>query len=376
MKIILQNILQEEYIIQMVLLNFLPLCSTIFFIIFKNQNNPYDNKIIKIFRVVTICMYSLLFIDNVDLYTTTFKTGVLSQTISSVLGYNLRLAILLSIIFVISRDEKQTNFQRWFISIPAIITFFITLTAFNTHLMFWYEDFEIRRGPFSYTPHIVCLIYGLSCIMYGIKFLTIKERRDEGIIIIYSICFMFIATVLETIFQIRGILIGLIAIAINFYYLYMYLDNFKKDELTKIFNRASFNAYKKTYRKEITALIAMDLNNLKKINDTKGHEEGDKAIITVAKSATKILKKYNNKCIIFRLGGDEFEIICCKTEEATVQNIIQEIKEELSQTPYTCALGYCMITKEVNLEQAFTIADKQMYIDKNKFKERISEVAK
>ena len=101
-----------------------------------------------------------------------------------------------------------------------------------------------------------------------------------------------------------------------------------RDYLTGLYNRRGFftlveHLFKvaKRQNKGMFMLYA-DLDNLKRINDTWGHQEGDSALIDVA----NILKKnYRESDIIARIGGDEFVVIPVGTEGDRVELILHRL---------------------------------------------------
>ncbi len=84
------------------------------------------------------------------------------------------------------------------------------------------------------------------------------------------------------------------------------------DELTRIYNRRGFNllgeqAIKEAKRERIaTTVLFFDLDGLKEINDTYGHETGSQFIVDVAQLLTR---NFRDADIIARVGGDEFAVI-------------------------------------------------------------------
>lgn len=367
---IIDNIMQPEFLFQVAMLDFIPLVACIFLITFIILNNPYEKSIIQSFKWDIICIFLLIIVDNMDLYNITYKVGTISQIITSICGYNLRLLILLITIGVMIRREKVTKTKLGLLFAPWFVTFCTCLTAFSTHLMFWYENNEIHRGPLSYVPHIACLLYGIFTIGYGIKLIMQKDRKDEGILVIIIIISMLLATLMETAWQVRGLLISLISLAITFYYLFMYIDHFKFDELTDVFNKASFNADITKLKDKITALISVDLNGLKSINDKFGHLEGDLAIKTIAKSMKNSITRNAN---IYRVGGDEFFLICVEMDKDAIERMINRIKAEVARTKYTCSIGICMWESGMEFKEVYDKADENMYKEKRKFKNLIKQ---
>jgi diguanylate cyclase (GGDEF)-like protein len=161
---------------------------------------------------------------------------------------------------------------------------------------------------------------------------------------------------------------GTIALIIVFYYLYIHVEAFKLDPLTKCFNRMTMQADSKKFEHKLKGIFVLDLNNLKKLNDTKGHKEGDKAIKTLAKTVTKCLPE---KCYLYRTGGDEFVIFVLDSAKSTLQEINADIIAAMNTVDYTWAIGYAPFTFcDNNFENVMTIADNHMYAQKERFKEK------
>jgi diguanylate cyclase (GGDEF)-like protein len=107
------------------------------------------------------------------------------------------------------------------------------------------------------------------------------------------------------------------------------------DPLTSLPNRTYLKNYLLTYS-ELTkrnnkkfAILYLDLDNFKMINDTLGHESGDKLLIEVSKRLKNTLRKSD---IIARIGGDEFVIVLNDiNSKKMVEKIAEKIKKELSK---------------------------------------------
>ena len=132
----------------------------------------------------------------------------------------------------------------------------------------------------------------------------------------------------------------------------------------------------KQYQKENNDsfyIISCDLDNFKHINDTWGHEEGDRALIMVADVLFKIGKMYD--CSAFRIGGDEFIIITDKSDPGLDEKIIKVIKEELDRLVFRddfdikISLGSSLYDGTSSIEDILNKADKKMYEAKRKSKE-------
>ncbi|MGZ5496605.1 MAG: sensor domain-containing diguanylate cyclase, partial [Candidatus Aminicenantales bacterium] len=104
------------------------------------------------------------------------------------------------------------------------------------------------------------------------------------------------------------------------------------DELTSLYNRRGFmtladHVLKTANRlKKVIALIYLDVDNLKKINDSGGHKMGDRALVEVA----FILRKgFRETDIIGRLGGDEFAVLAMEATAMNVDALSQRLRDRL-----------------------------------------------
>lgn len=105
------------------------------------------------------------------------------------------------------------------------------------------------------------------------------------------------------------------------------------DHLTGLYNRRYFESY---LEKEISsvnrtgimsALVYLDLDRFKYVNDTAGHEVGDKLLIDLSRELNKHLRRND---VAARIGGDEFALILKNVDERLAINISDEIRTSLS----------------------------------------------
>ena len=106
------------------------------------------------------------------------------------------------------------------------------------------------------------------------------------------------------------------------------------DELTKVLNRRGFimlgqNSLNLCTRQLIPAtLVYLDLNKFKFINDTYGHTEGDKVLMTFASLITTECRESD---IFARLGGDEFAILLINASKNAAEDIMRRLQQKLNQ---------------------------------------------
>ena len=142
------------------------------------------------------------------------------------------------------------------------------------------------------------------------------------------------------------------------------------DLLTGVFNRNAMNdrvdSLVKDKDKTVHPLgvVFADLNGLKRVNDTKGHEAGD----LLLKNAALVLQRVFVGYEIFRAGGDEFFVLLKDVSEEEVLNKVSELREAISaHDSVSFAIGHSYVESSKEVLRAFHEADESMYADKRKF---------
>lgn len=149
------------------------------------------------------------------------------------------------------------------------------------------------------------------------------------------------------------------------------------DDLTKVYNRRGFltvaeQQMKVAHRtKKEMSLFYADLDDLKRINDSFGHEEGDAALV----EAAGLLKDaFRDSDIVARLGGDEFAVLAIDIAEAKVATLTRRFRERVqsrnarpnSAYPISFSLGLSRYDPDrpCTLQELLTQADQRMYREK------------
>ena len=139
-----------------------------------------------------------------------------------------------------------------------------------------------------------------------------------------------------------------------------------RDTLTGLYNRNKFitDCDEIASNNETNFGVAyMDLNGLKEINDNHGHDEGDTAIKTVGEIIHKVFGDYG----CYRMGGDEFAVICRGTDENTFENLINKFTEAIAESKYTTSVGHSYSAGNSDIDEIVKSADENMYRDKKAF---------
>lgn len=137
------------------------------------------------------------------------------------------------------------------------------------------------------------------------------------------------------------------------------------DPLTTAYNRYSFQEDIENSASWLSAgLIYCDITELKKVNDHYGHAAGNKLIL----HWYKILENVFTKDKIYRLGGDEFIVLCINNKKDEFHEKIQKLKNTIQEDTFHLAIG-CVWSedKNKNIHELMKQADCLMYEDKKKY---------
>ena len=144
------------------------------------------------------------------------------------------------------------------------------------------------------------------------------------------------------------------------------------DMLTSLKNRNYLNDRMEIWNQNTVypqAVIVLDLNNVKYLNDTFGHEEGDKQIKAAANA---LFKTQLDNTELLRTDGNEFMIYLVGYSEKQVVSYIKKLLKEFKKLPYEygVAIGFSMINDDLKLvEDAFNEAMLMMRKNKSAFED-------
>jgi len=148
----------------------------------------------------------------------------------------------------------------------------------------------------------------------------------------------------------------------------------KYDQLTNLYNRSYFEeSFSKMKEKAIRynetfQLVMFDIDELKKINDSRGHLIGDEVIKKIAQAIQSITRKSD---ILARIGGDEFIAVFLNSNQeyfkVKFQNLLKQLENEplsIAGEKIICSFSYGIASfpeEGINLEELIEIADERMY---------------
>ncbi|KLV04125.1 diguanylate cyclase [Photobacterium aquae] len=159
------------------------------------------------------------------------------------------------------------------------------------------------------------------------------------------------------------------------------LEDFaRRDKLSTCLNRTAFDsdfehakAEMQNKSSDFLAVLIVDINGLKTLNDNYGHDRGDTLIV---KSAQLIRSALSDRQYLYRIGGDEFAIVARECNQAQLRQLMADLARvqngqwidlnDDEQYPLTFSVGGASSETE-SLSQLISMADSDMYRNKRKY---------
>lgn len=181
--------------------------------------------------------------------------------------------------------------------------------------------------------------------------------------------------ILTPIFTDKGVAIGVIGIAHDItcrkeMEVTLRYDS-THDVLTGLYNRAFFDEQLERLahsRMFPISIVMADVNGLKAVNDTLGHEEGDNLLRLTSQI---LLKAFRAEDIVARIGGDEFVVLLPSTNKTVAEKAVKRIMNypEIINGQVSIAFGISSAENKGQLTEALKLCDEKMYQHKSAQKE-------
>lgn len=343
-------------------ISYLSIAASVLLLLFMVFNSAFDARTRKAFyagwgiaSLMLLCNFIMY------LYQGTGTHLLLLKGFSAV-SYSVSGPVVLPLIALTTVFGKRT--ERVLLCLAAFNSLLSFLSMGNGCIFCYDAQGEMTLGRLALIP------FGLSALYLGvlltasiIKF-RLGARSESAFILILSLWIMA-AIVMNTIFGYKFLISGMAVLSYIFYYLFYTTQTLTRDAMTGAFNRHSFYKDIEQLKRRQMYVISMDLNGLKQINDTLGHDAGDKAIRAVSDSVFRLIPR---SCRFYRMGGDEFEILYPGASRQDAECLIQKIKAAVAQQQCSVAAACCEHAKDGDFTAAFKEADRLMYEDKERMK--------
>lgn len=357
------------FIVDFILDNYVMIYELIGLLVMLRISAHISKRRKRITVVIVLLLLLEIIVARVEQWTATFDSLSLARPFLSACDYSIFPFILIFLMLLLE-DEKPKLKILLFMSLPAAVCSLLYFTSQWTHIVFYFtEDNMYKRGPLAYLPYAM---FGAYCVVFIVRnILYFKDySRVSRIAPVYvtvgsmlgAVCFLLIRN--DTHYG------PLFMSAILLYYICFYIHMSKVDTLTQLLNRQSYYHDLEQFSSSVTAVVSVDMNGLKYLNDNFGHEAGDAALVEVS----RIMTQYSGKNgMPYRVGGDEFIILYVGGPEDEPVNAIENMRNNMAKTPYVCAYGYAKRVPGSQIEDAVREADARMYEDKAALKKAALE---
>ena len=279
--------------------------------------------------------------------------------------------------------KADNIFHKLIVVTIAINTVFQFISIFTGWVFYVDETNHYSHGRF----YFIYVFFYLSIIILSIVQFAIygKKFRRQNIFSLYCIVMFTIVGIAMQELLGGEVRTAYISLTIGFALLFIHYSEFSQlaaddkiheqmiqitvDPLTGISNRYAYaQALKDIDKEELaknTVVFSIDINSLKKINDTLGHSAGDELICAAADLISTVFMEYG---ICYRTGGDEF-VVLTKMEKDMIDVLISQLEEKTSVwhgksvSDLSLSIGSACISDnpEISIENLINIADKEMY---------------
>ena len=216
----------------------------------------------------------------------------------------------------------------------------------------------------DYTGSLIYLPIAYRNEAYGYAVLVVDTTEPD-----------FINEKVEYIFMQAGQIVNRLELYQKYFGIADIVSVYTKDPLTGLLNRRGFEQnISKMFDKDRNklydlAVVSIDMDGLKYINDTFGHNSGDEAIKQIAKCVYNALKSEE---FVARMGGDEFEAVLIMSDVGRIGQFIRSVRNNIKEVnktgkyPYelSASIGTCELTAWSDLVECMSKADKAMYLEK------------
>lgn len=274
----------------------------------------------------------------------------------------------------------------------CFVHYFLSKQKVRDCLSYLCENCEVEESKdykrvFRYAK-FGALIIGILCIMYLRKRILV-ELMSQGVAVTGTLD-LNIANFLVQLLCALVCLFEIVSVIVRWINEYYTMQQVKMDEklneqsvkisidpLTGVFSRFAYNDMMESYNNQAPedfVAFLIDINGLKVVNDTLGHEAGDELICGAADC---IMKAVGNKGRTFRIGGDEFVVFGTMKKEQADETLLEMNRIITSWSgekvkSLSVSAGYALASEFTgySIEDLTKEADKAMYEQKKEFYRR------
>lgn len=323
-----------------------------------------------------------------DIFWCAVTTGHLAKTIYSVALANILNFFIMVLItynwlnYVLAvlqaRGRNRRRFKRA-TALPLAVSFIIFIIVYfsapqllvdsNLDTTRFYDAFQVALPD----------VYILAALYYSFKAARGArdnvERRRYLTLGLFPVSIILAGLVQILLLPESSVFCLASAILMVSFYIESMDSQISQDPLTRLNNRGQLRRYSHQdnnfFRDDTdTYIFMLDINGFKKINDTYGHAEGDRALILTADALRKAVSSMKSRIFICRYGGDEFTLVMHTDGSDTPEDLAGKVHEAIAESskkaelPYKLemGIGWDKLEKEDDSAQkCIARADRKLY---------------
>lgn len=333
----------------------------------KKQTRYFMLAVVLTFTVVVLEITTTLF---------TYYPKITSPYVMycvNALGFLLTPVIAVAMTLMMNHQVKNKRYLVLPLLPNAVIVIF---SYFNGALFRITQGGLYERGTFFWIfPLTVCYTF-LIFVYENHKKSKELDRVDRTYLYgLYII--VIVGSVVQMFFYYVVLMWCCISISLFLYYVLIREMDLKYDALTNLRNRRCFDyKMKELETKNNVGIMLFDINNLKLVNDTAGHLEGDQYIL---KAVTLMKACMDNLGTMYRIGGDEFCILFENIEKKRLESLRLQFRSQLNLIQETsvdilpciaCGYAFYHVGSDKTIYDCFSLADEMMYCNKREMKSK------
>ncbi len=392
----------------------------LFIFVYSCIEYPMRNRKNMLFRIMSIILIFTQSFDILSAYVISYNdifsrfTNILVNTAYFFLGTALCYLLGAYIDYHIIPENGKKPFLKAKLIMLIIEEIAIIANMFGGFFFYITKDNIYTHGDYFYVMHFVSILF---IVMAGISmFINIRILGKSQIIYGSIIISLYVLPIILQVLFFQNILIIMLGASLimlvtlfsletpDYAKLQTTLEELETtkseleklnkkyyelahvDQMTELLNRTAFEEkeldlrtnMRKIKEQNMIIILMADLNFLKYLNDTFGHNTGDEAIKNVA---LIIKETFSDKENCYRIGGDEFCIISIGNNQSDFEAMYQKFKDKIAEKNieldyhFSVASAYYIVQNE-SIDDAMQIVDNMMYDNKEELKKTYPNLAR
>jgi diguanylate cyclase (GGDEF)-like protein len=352
-----------------------PTVTLFIFAAFIINDRLFSVQIKKLFLIESVLIFAIICATWIDGCLSTLPAGNhvwKLRTGTSFLNFFLSPCSPAILISIYQTHQWKTRLRSFLFYLPLTCNMILCIISIKYGIIFHITpENTYERGSLFIVPFAVSFFYAVSLVSLSWKQEKQNKKKETGLLAVIMIVAAG-ATLLEVSAGMYFMIWSTSEICVILYFLELTIQMLVFEPLTGAYSRIYYvRTLEKINRRAQYVLAMIDINNLKRINDTYGHCAGDEAICTTANA---LLKNADKRMRLYRIGGDEFVLMMKGSEHQALKNTLHRALLECNSHrpfPVSFAFGTVGYTPDQDLMKFLDKADSRMYLCKKQMKSKV-----